>query len=658
MKKHHTVGWGFDPKNIDSAVRPQDDFYLYANGGWLKQHTIPADESRWGAFNILRYNTEQQLHALVLDMVNKKSPKKDSDEQRIADMYRSAMDMKRRNTLGVKPLAPWLAKVRAISTREELLSVIGQLHHYGIAVPWEFYIDQDAKNSAKYLLHLTQDGIGMPEREYYLSNAAEQVRVREAYMKYVKKILTLSGMTPTAAARARDVVLKIETRLARASMKKEDVRDSEKTYHKRTLAAFQKEVPQMVWKDYFKHLGAHSITEFIVAQPDFFKEVGRMLVDIDLEEWKTYLEWHLINESAPILSEQFVKTTFDFYSKTLTGSTKMRALWRRSLGAVNGTLGEMLGKLYVERHFTKEAKKRMEILVDDLFGAYEARIKQLDWMSPATKKKAIGKLHAMNHKIGYPTKFDTYKGIEIRADDFFGNFTRSHEYQHAKAMRRLRRPVDRTEWFMTPQTVNAYCHFNLNEIVFPAAILQPPFFTPDGDDAVNYGAIGSVIGHEISHGFDDQGSKFDAKGNMKAWWSTADKNHFTKKAAMLVEQFNKYEVVDGVKANGTLTLGENIADLGGAAIAFDAYQQRLQKTGRTDIDGFTPEQRFFLGFAQAERELARPQFLKMITAVDPHSAGPNRVNGPVSNLEGFYKAFDVKKGDQLYREPKQRARIW
>ncbi len=658
QKTSHKVGWGFDPKNIDPSIRPQDDFYHYANGGWIKKHTIPADESRWGSFNILRYNTEHQLHAIVLDMCDKKSPKKGSDEQRIADMYRSAMDMPRRNALGVKPLAPWIRDVRAISTHDELLSMIGRLHHYGVAVPWEFYIDQDAKNSSKYLLHLTQDGIGMPEREYYLSNAAEQVRVREAYIKYVKKILMLSGMTPAVAARARDVVLRIETRLAKASMVKEDMRDAEKTYHKRTPAAFQREVPQMAWKEYFKHLGVSGITEFIVAQPDFFKEVGRMLEDISLDDWKTYLEWHLINESAPILSERFVKTSFDFYSRTLTGSTQMRALWRRSLGAVNGTLGEMLGKIYVQKHFTREAKRRMQVLVDDLFDAYEARIRNLDWMTPATKKKAIGKLRAMNCKIGYPSKFDAYKGVDIRPDDFFGNFTRSHEYQHAKAMRRLRKPVDRKEWLMTPQTVNAYCQFNLNEVVFPAAILQPPFFGASADDAVNYGGIGAVIGHEISHGFDDQGSKFDAKGNMRSWWSTADKNHFTKKAEVLVEQFNKYEVVDGVKANGKLTLGENIADLGGASIAFDAYMMRLRRTGRKTIDGFTPEQRFFLGFAQAEQEVARPQFLKMLAAIDPHSAGPNRVNGPVSNLTEFYKAFDVNKGDQLYREPKHRAKIW
>ncbi len=658
MKKSNQKSWGFDLTNIDHTVRPQDDFYRYANGGWIKKNKIPADESRWGSFIVLRHTTENQLHTLVLDIVNKKSHKAGSPEQLIADMYSSAMDLKRRNVLGVKPILPWIKEVRAINSTQELLDMIGRMHRLGIAVPWEFYIDQDSKNSAKYLLHLTQDGIGMPEREYYLSQAAEQTRVREAYKKHIKKILTLSGMKTSAAQNACDIVMKIETKLAKASMPKEDTRDSEKTYHKYSVSKLQKEVPQILWAQYFKQLGALGISELIVAQPDFFKKVGRMTSEVSLEDWKIYLEWHLINESASILSESFVKENYDFYGKTLTGSKQMRALWRRSLGAVNGTLGEALGQMYVERHFTREAKRRMEAIVADLFVAYEERIKSLDWMTPPTKKKAIAKLHAMNYKIGFPSKFDTYRGVEIKPDDFFGNFIRSHEYQHSKAMRRLKKPVDRSEWFMNPQTVNAYCQFNLNEIVFPAAILQPPFFNVEADEAVNYGGIGAVIGHEITHGFDDQGAKFDGQGNMKGWWTTKDKNRFTKKSEVLVTQFNAYEVVDGLKANGQLTLGENIADLGGASIAFDAYMNRLQKTGRKDIDGFTPEQRFFLGFAQAEQEIARPEFTKMATLTDPHSSAQFRVNGPVSNLDSFYTAFNLKKGDKLYRDPAKRAKIW
>ncbi len=658
MKKTTQKGWGFDLKNIDPSIRPQDDFYLYANGGWIKKNTIPPEESRWGSFVMLRHRTEKQLYTIVLDILKQKSRKQGTAEQRIGDLYLSAMNLKERNALGTTPLDPWLSQIRSINSRQELLEVIGRMHHMGIAVPWEFYIDQDSKNSSKYLLHLTQDGIGMPDRDYYISTAPEQTRVRDAYRKHILRILVLSGMKPSHAKVAREVIMKIETRLARASMAKEDSRDSEKTYHKRTPSQLQKEIPQIIWAHYFTQLGAGSIRELIVSQPDFFKEAGRMLETIPLPDWKMYLEWHFLNESAPLLSESFVKASYDFYGKTLTGSKQMRALWRRSLGAVNGNLGEALGQIYVSRHFTKEAKRRMETLVKDLFVAYEDRIVSLDWMTPETKKKAVGKLHAMNYKIGFPTKFDSYKSVVIKPDDFFGNITRSHEYHHNKSMRRLNKPVDRSEWFMTPQTVNAYCQFNLNEIVFPAAILQPPFFTIDGDDAVNYGGIGATIGHEITHGFDDQGSKFDSKGNMKAWWNKTDRSRFTKKSEILVKQFNSYEVASGVKANGKLTLGENIADLGGASIAFDAYMKRLKKTGRRDIDGFTPEQRFFLGFAQAEQEIAREQFTKMMALVDPHSSSPLRVNGPVSNLQSFYEAFSLKKGDKLFRDPKNRARIW
>ena len=656
-KKAAKKSWGFDPKNIDSSIRPQDDFYHFANGGWIKRHKIPADESRWGAFNILRYNTEHQLYAIVITLL-KKGHKKGSPEQLIADMYRSALDMKRRNALGSKPLQPLVKKIRAIADTDSLVDTIATLHKVGIAVPWEFYLDQDSKNSARYLLHLTQDGLGMPEREYYLSAGAEQKRVRDAYLKHIEKVMRLSGRMPKEAKRAVAVILDIETKLAKASMKKEDMRDSEKTYHKWSVAKLQKGVPQVDWRRYLHTLGAGELRDINVGQPEFFKAAGKMLETVPIEDWKIYLEWHLFNEFAGLLSAPFVKENWEFYARVLTGAKKMRAPWRRALGAVNGAVGEALGKLYVERHFTKAAKRRMDELVDDLFDAYEARIKQLDWMSPQTKQRALVKLRAMNRKIGYPEKFETYSGLRIVSDDFFGNAMRAHEFYHRKAMRRLHKPVDRKEWLMTPQTVNAYCHFNLNEIVFPAAILQPPFFSLNADDAVNYGAIGSVIGHEITHGFDDQGSKFNAKGNMISWWTKVDRKRFEKKANILVNQFNQYRIGDGVKANGQLTLGENIADLGGASIALDAYRNHLRKVGDRRVGTFSPEQRFFFGFAQCEQEVARPEFKKFAALVDPHSAAEHRVNGPASNLEAFYEAFGVKKGDTLYRSPSQRAKIW
>lgn len=649
--------WGFDLTALDRTVRPQDDLYHFANGGWIKKNKIPADESRWGSFTILRYETEHQLKAIVEELLSKKHVK-GSAEQLVADVYRSALDTKRRNLLGAKPLALWRREIAAVEKREQLLPLITKLHRFGIAVPWEFYIDQDSKNSDRYLLHLTQDGIGMPEREYYLSDKPEYARVRAAYQRYMPALLALAGIPKKQAAVLASRAFFIETKLAKASMRKEDTRDSEKTYNKRTLAALSKEIPAVPWHSYVHALGARNVTEVVVAQPAFFAAVGQMLAELPLEDWKAYLEWHLINECAPLLSDSFYKMSFGFYGTVLTGSKQMRAPWRRALGATNGAVGWALGRAYVERHFTKKAKQRMDTLVQDLFRAYEARIMSLDWMTALTKKKAVAKLRAMKYKIGHPSRFETYTGLTIDASDYFGNMVRAQEYQHKKSMRRLNRPVNRGEWFMTPQTINAYCHFNLNEIVFPAAILQPPFFAEDADDAVNYGAIGAVIGHEITHGFDDQGSKFDKKGNMKTWWSARDKTRFTNKSKRMVAQYNACEVVDGIRANGQLTLGENIADLGGASIAFDAYQNRLKKTGRMDIDGFTPEQRFFLGFAQAEREITRPEFLKMQAFTDPHSVAPLRVNVPASNLDSFYRAFDVQKGDALYRKPGQRAKIW
>ncbi len=656
IKKAPTY-WGFDTKNLGRTVRPQDDFYQYANGGWIAKNKIPPSESRWGTFTILRYRTEQQLFAIVGGLLRKKNYAQGSPEQLVSDMYRSALDIKRRNTLGAKPLAQWRLDIQRISSKKELVVQVARMHRLGASPLWELEIDQDNKNSNRYLLHLVQGGLSMPDREYYLSQAPEQKRVRQEYSKYIKRFSALFGASRAAAEKAQRVVMRIETHIARISMPKEETRDVEETYNKRSLAALAREVPQVDWKNYFACLDA-PLREMVVAQPGFFRELGRLLERTSLEDWKIYLEWHCINSYAPLLSQKLIRASFDFYGKVLVGSRAMRPPWRRALGSVNANVGSALGKLYVEHHFTAAAKRQMEVLVKDLFLAYRKRLRELDWMSPATKQKALRKLSAMNHKIGYPTRWEPYRGLGIRPDDFFGNVLRSREFEHCRGMRRLNRPVDRRVWFMHPQTVNAYCHFNLNEIVFPAAILQPPFFDPRADDAINYGAIGAVIGHEITHGFDDQGSKFDAHGTMQVWWTKKDQQYFTKKGSLLATQFNQYQVAPGVRANGKLTLGENIADLGGLSIAFDAYLTRLKKTGRKVIAGFTPEQRFFLGFAQGEREIARPEFIKMQALTDPHSAAPLRINGSATNLTAFYEAFGVQKGDALYRTEKNRARIW
>ncbi|MSU74576.1 M13 family peptidase [Candidatus Kaiserbacteria bacterium] len=654
MKKN----WGFDTRDMDAKVRPQDDFYQYVNGTWLKKNPIPPHESRWGSFVILRYETEKQLRSLVTKVQKMRGLKAGTSEQMVRDLYLSAFNMKQRNVAGLTPLLPYLKQVENITDVPSLVSTLAHLEKIGGSGPWGLMVDQDMKNSEKYILHFCQGGLGMPDRDYYLKNDAESVRVRTAYEKHVEALLMLAGVTKAEAKKRREIVMRLETAIAKISMPKEELRDVDKTYHKMSIGGLTKLTRTIDWKSYFNIVGTGALREVVVMQPKFMKAISTMLVKEPIEDWKTYLTWHLLGGSASLLGAKFVKQNFSFYGTTLSGVKVMKPMWRRALGAVNGNLGEVLGKLYVDAYFGPEAKKRIVEIVADLFEAYEARISNLDWMSPATKKKAIKKLYAMNRKFGYPDKWKSYKGLVIKNDDYFGNAVRATDLEHKRVMRRLQKPVDRGEWFMTPQTVNAYCSFGLNDIVFPAAILQPPFFSKDADDGLNYGGIGTVIGHEITHGFDDQGSKFDGKGNRKTWWTKQDRTRFDKKAKVLVKQFNQYSVADGLKVNGQLTLGENIADLGGASIAFDAFKLRLAKTSRKDINDFTPEQRFFLGFALFERENRRPEAEKVQVLTDPHSPGLYRINGPASNLPEFYEAFSVTKSNKLYREPKDRAKIW
>ncbi len=648
--------WGFDVRDMDAAVRPQDDFFHYASGGWMKRNPIPKAEARWGSFTVLRHATDTQLQSLLKKVVGKKRTKTGGAEQMIRDFYRSGMDMEGRRALGLTPLAPLLKRIDAIRNQDDVVSVIAHLERLGSGGIWGMGIDQDMKNSERYIVYLGQGGLGMPDRDYYLKDETELKRVRRAYQMHLVRLLELAGRRKEARQEA-EVVLEIETAIAKVSMKKEDLRDVDKTYHKKTLAQLQAIAPRIPWKNYFKILGTEP-REVVVMQPDFFAAADRILARFPIESWKTYLRTHAIGDFASFLTPELEKENFAFYGTVLTGTKHMQPLWRRILRVVNRGLSELLGELYVEEYFPPEAKQKVVMVVADLFRAYEARIKNLDWMSTPTKKKAVRKLHEMNRKLGYPDRWKTYRGLRILADDYAGNAMRAGEYEHRRATRRLAKPVDRKEWFMSPQTVNAYCSFGLNDIVFPAAILQHPFFDATADDAFNYGAIGSVIGHEITHGFDDQGCKFDGKGNRKTWWTKADRKRFDQKAKRLVEEFNGYSVAPGMNVNGKLTLGENIADLGGISIAFDAYQLRLAETGRQDKGGFTPEQRFFLGYAATEREQERPEYRKTMVMTDPHSPSRFRVNGPLSNLPEFYAAFGVRKGDNLYREPKDRAKIW
>jgi putative endopeptidase len=648
--------WGYDMAAMDKSVRPQDDFYHFANGAWLKNNAIPAEESRWGSFSILRHTTEKQVHALVQDLIKKKKVTKGSEEQLVRDMFLSGMDEKRREKQAATPLIPYQKIIASIHDQTSLVEALGKLHALGITAPWGFAVDQDSKNSEKNVLHFYQDGLGLPDKEYYLKNDAEFLRVRKAYTPFIEKLFTLVDRNAKAAQHDAEIILKVETLLAKNSMDKVTARDAEKTYHKKSLAELKKLV-SFDWARYFKTAQIPQIPYVILMQPEFLRYASTLVTSLTPEEWRVYLEWHLILQAAPYLSKDFVEANFNFYSRTLMGTKNMRPLWRRVLAATNGTAGFALGKLYIKHHFGVKAKTKMNVLVNDLFAAYEARMHALDWMTPGTKKKAIQKLRMVSRKIGYPTKWRSYKGLIISPTDYFGNIIRAGEHSRKREMKKLKKKVDRTEWHMTPQTVNAYCNFNLNEIVFPAAILQYPFFDAKSDAAVNYGAIGSVIGHELTHAFDDQGSKFDGKGNMKSWWTAADRKHFEKKAAVLVKQFSSF-TVHGIKVNGKLTLGENIADLGGAVIAYDALQKHLEKNKRVIIDGFTPEQRFFLGFAQQEQELIRPELQKTTALNDPHSPALFRINGILTHMPEFYAAFGVTPKDKMYLPTAKRAKIW
>lgn len=648
-------GWGFDPRNIDGSVRPQDDLYHYAVGGWLKNNKIPAAESRWGAFHILRHKTDAQLHALLESVAKKQRVAPGSPEQMIRDLYRSGMDMETRTAHGLSPLAGVRARIAALDDRSQLVELVAYLHRIGVGAFWSSGVDQDFKNADKNVFHIAQGGLGMPDRDYYLKDGEEQKRVRDAYLPHLRAMFALMGYG-AKAGEAAEAVLKLETALARASMKREDMRDADKLHHPYSVTKLQKLTPGISWKGYLARIGA-DVKAVNVMQPDFLVGVDRLLATASLEEVRWYLDWHTVGDFASLLSPKFIKQHFSFYGTTLSGQKQMRPLWRRVLGVVNGSLGHQLGKLYVDAYFTPAAKRKANELVDNLVTAFALRIEQLDWMTPATKKKALKKLRAMARKIAYPDTWKSYPGLAIRPGDYVGNVMRVTEYEHRRDLKKLTKPVDRKEWYDYPQTVNAFYSPTMNDMLFPAAFLQHPFFDADADDALNYACLGMAIGHEMTHGFDDSGAKFDEKGNLKNWWSATDKKQFEKKAQVVKRQFDQY-VVAGLSVNGKLTLGENIADLGGLSIAYDGYQKHLEQHGRADIDGLTPEQRFFLAFAQCEVTLARPEVQKLQILTDPHAPSETRVNGPLSNMPEFYAAFGVRKGDALYRSSAQRAKIW
>lgn len=657
-----------DPKNFDTSIRPADDFYKYANGRWLAANPIPADESRWGEFDILGLEVEQNLKK-ILDELAAVEPMAgeplDNDGQRIRDFYATGMDVEKRNQMGIEPLAELFARIDAVANLDDLAAAIGYSQRQGARAWWSPSSEQDEKQSEIVALHLYQGGLGLPDRDYYLNDDEKSRKIRADYLEYMKTMLVHIPGTSSSDA---DDILALETELARASMTRVECRDVEKLYNKMAIAELAVLTPRINWQKYFEAIGVRP-AYVIVGQPKFFAEVDRLFETLPLDAIKTYLRWHVLNSFSMFLAEGLERQNFDFYARTFRGAKEMKPLWRRVLGVVDGSLDEMLGKLYVARHFSEGAKKKINELVDHLAAAYRARIERLDWMSPETKQKAVEKLIAVSRKLGYPDVWKDMSALEVHVDSYAQNVMRAHAFEFDRKMREVGGPVNRDEWFMSPQMVNAYYQPPLNEVAFPAAILQPPFFDPAADDALNFGGIGTVIGHELTHGLDDQGALFDAQGNLSNWWTPEDKARFDARAAHLAEQFDKYEPLPGAHINGKLTLGENIADLGGILIALDGLKLALaEKAASGDagaaaaanapIDGFTPLQRFFINYAVTERGHTREELIRLRLQIDPHSPGEFRVNGPLSNLPEFYGAFSVKQGDKLWREEGDRVSIW
>ena len=648
---------GVETQYIDPAVRAQDDFFNHLNGKWLKDTAIPADKSSWGSFQKLDDDTQPQLRAIIEKSASG-SPAAGTDAQRIGDFYASFVDEKKADALGLTPLTGELTRIAAIKDKAELPALLAHLGQLGVGVPYDFGIHQDAKDSTKYVADLSQGGLGLPDRDYYLK--ADDAKLADFLAKYrvhVEKMLTLAG-DKDAAANAKKIV-DFETALAKVQWTKVENRDPVKTYNKVELAKLAEVAPGYDWNRYLMDTGiAGKVNYVIVSQPSYLKGFTAIAEKTPLDTWKAYFQWHLLHANAAYLPKAYVDENFAFYGTTLTGVTEMRPRWKRGVGAVEGALGEAVGQLYVEQYFPADRKVRMEALVKNLMTAYKQSIDKLDWMSPVTKKQAQIKLSKFTTKIGYPNKWRDYSSLTVTPDDLIGNIQRSHLVNYNRELNKLGQPIDRDEWGMTPQTVNAYYNPEMNEIVFPAAILQAPFFDAKADDAVNYGAIGGVIGHEISHGFDDQGAQYDGDGNLRDWWTKADHKNFAAKTQQLVKQYNGFSPVEGHHVNGELTLGENIADNSGVAIAYKAYKLSLNGKKAPVIDGFTGEQRFYAGFAQVWRMKMREAQQLVLLKTDPHSPGQFRANGTMRNQPGFYQAFGVKPGDKMYLPPKDRVIMW
>ncbi len=647
---------GIELSNVDQSIRPQDDFYRYVNGTWLDKTEIPADKSSYGSFTALRDKARLDVLEIIEEMSKRENLEPGSDEQKVRDLYRSFMNTEKIDTLGIEPMKGDLRRIDTINNPEQLASYFVESVKLSTSSPFGFWIDNDSKQPTKYSVYFTQSGLGLPDRSYYLDQNEKSEDIRLAYLEHLQAMFSLADLQdPKIKA---NTVMKLETAIANIHWTNVERRDRDKTYNKLNTQELKKLIPNFNWDLYLKEAGIAVEKDFIVRELSYFQNLADLLASTDLEDWKVYFKWTLLNSVAGILGKEFDEQNFSFYGKKLYGTPEQEVRWKRGVNSVNQILGESVGKIYVRRHFKPEAKVRMLELVENLREAYRVAIIDLDWMGEETKKEALTKLAKFTPKIGYPDKWRDYSKLEIDPNDLAGNFRRASQFYYQRGIDKLGKPIDKTEWHMNPQTVNAYYNSVMNEIVFPAAILQPPFFNLEADDAVNYGGIGGVIGHEMGHGFDDQGSKSDGDGVLRNWWTESDLIEFKTRTNQLVNQYNKFEPLPGEFINGQLTLGENIGDLGGLTIAHRAYKISLQNRESKKIDEFTGEQRFFMGWAQVWAYKYRDEALRNQLLTNPHSPASYRCNGVLRNMPEFVSAYELKAADEMYLDPVKRVKIW
>ena len=647
-----------DLANFDNTVAAGEDFYQYACGGWMVNNPLTPEYARYGIFDQLDKENQDKLKTLI-DELNSNAQAPGSVGEKIQIMYSQGLDTAKRNADGAAPVMEQIAAIKAVSNMDELSAMIGKMHVESASPFFGFGIGADQKNSTMNLLRFSQGGLTMGDRDYYLLNDETSVKIRAAYKEYMNKLFVLAGYSVEEAAAAAEKVLALETKIAEVSVDRAARRDVHKNYNKMSVKEFKKNYGFINWDIFFNEVGIKNSTELNASQKPFFEGMTKMMKKVSIADQKEYLVFKLLNSASNYLSDEFVQANFEFFGKTMQGREELQPLWKRSLGVVNRSLAEAVGQMYVEKYFPASSKEKMVEMVANLQVALGERIDALEWMSAETKEKAQQKLSTFIVKVGYPDKWKDYTSLDIKNDSYWANICRSNVFSHKEMMEREGQPVDRTKWGMSPQTVNAYYNPTTNEICFPAAILQPPFFNPNADDAVNYGGIGVVIGHEMTHGFDDQGRNYDKDGNISGWWSPEDEAKFNERAQVLVEQYNKIIVIDSVHADGAYTLGENIADQGGLLISHQAYMNTLKgKPAPADIDGFNHQQRFYLGYANLWAQNVRPQEVLRRTKTDVHSLGKWRVNGALRNIEGFYEAFGIKEGDAMWMAPEERIVIW